>query len=740
MSLPRLFGTLLLIVFVILLILLCYINYANLDRHRDQLERIVSEATGREFRVSGDVDVDLWPSVMLKAENVSLANAPWGSEAEMANIGYFSTSVAPLSLMRGPILIEGFFLKDVTILLESDSDGESNWQLGLAGDESNSYPEKSNAPPAEPMVGLPAMLSTASMENVRVIQRAEDGEDQVFYLSRLAVESTQYDQLALTLEAQVIDKLLTLEGSVSTRQSLVEEGAGEVSLNGSLANVDISINAGIALQDSAVTFEITLATLDRLGAVIELAGLPAQPLTVTGGVKFADEGIRLQAITATTASAKFIVNGILAGGDDTSVLSVRGEGPSLADVMPELPVLSFAASSSVELAQENLTLDDINIQVGRSDLTGQIQLHSGDAMTLKADLKSVLVDLTEFGGNSEAEAPEQTVTQVPAPVAVATPDPNDPIAPVEAAPIKKGPFVFKDEPLPLAALRNKDLNIKYSVATLRNDVLELKKFNMTATLADGDVITDLAFDTATGGKGSSHLEFITEADNAQLKAKILAKDLRINILGEAIEDPMTIPATAITVDIASIGATPRELAARSNGKVLITQGPGSMEIKLLGSISSDVFAQLQSALNPFAEKGGQSNYECAIVAINIEEGLSTIEPVIIQEQKVMVIAGGSIDLNTERIDLEFNTRPRSGVGVSADMFVTPFITLGGTLASPGVGMSKSGTLLAAGSAGVALATGGLSLLVQGALNRAAGEMNHCETTLLKHSHAGTGDL
>ncbi|MEH6571381.1 MAG: AsmA family protein, partial [Halioglobus sp.] len=657
MSLYRFLGAFALLFLTSVLVLLCYINYANLDRHRVQLERVVSNATGREFRIVGDIDVDLWPSVMLKAENVTLANAPWGSEAKMAEIGYFSTSVAPLSLIRGPILIEGFFLRDVTVLLESDSDGESNWQLSLPKPE----PEKNDREPAQPMTGLPAMLRTASMENVRIVQRAAEGEDQLTHLSILALESTEDDRLDLVLEAQVIGQPLKLEGSISTRASLVEKGAGDISLNGFLAEVEVSITADIALQDSSITFETTLATLDRLGALVELSGLPAQPLVVTGGVKLADEGIRLHAITATTASAKATLNGLLAGGDQPTVLTVSAVGQSLADLMPDLPALGFEVSSSVNLAGENLTLDDIKIQVGRSDLAGKVALVSGDAMTLKADLKSELLDLNEFAGEEEAETTEEAAPQTAGTVPVA--DPNAPAAAVDEPTATKDQFVFKDEPLPLAELLNKDLDVQYSVATLLNDVLELNKLTLHSTLTDGDITTELAFDTATGGKASSRLDFITDANSAQLKAQVRAKDLRINFLGADVEDLMQIPATAITLDIQSTGVTPRELAERSNGKVLLTQGPGRMEIQLLGAFSSDVFAQLQSALNPFAEEGGQSNYECAIVSIDIEDGLSTIDPVIVQEQKVMVIAGGSVDLHTERLDLEFNTRPRSGIGV-----------------------------------------------------------------------------
>ena len=74
--------------------------------------------------------------------------------------------------------------------------------------------------------------------------------------------------------------------------------------------------------------------------------------------------------------------------------------------------------------------------------------------------------------------------------------------------------------------------------------------------------------------------------------------------------------------------------------------------------------------------------------------------------------------------IKFNTQPREGIGVGADMFVTPFVALDGTLAKPRVGANKSGTA-------ITVATGGISLLVRSAMDRLAGSVDHCVETMPK---------
>jgi len=123
-----------------------------------------------------------------------------------------------------------------------------------------------------------------------------------------------------------------------------------------------------------------------------------------------------------------------------------------------------------------------------------------------------------------------------------------------------------------------------------------------------------------------------------------------------------------------------------------------------------------------------------VMALAIADGISTLEPLILQGEKVTIVGEGEIDLKTEEIMVKFNTQPRKGIGISADMFVTPFVTLDGTLAHPRVGANKKGTA-------ITVATAGLSLLVRSARDRIAGDIDHCVQTMptFEHPPLSTGE-
>jgi hypothetical protein len=113
----------------------------------------------------------------------------------------------------------------------------------------------------------------------------------------------------------------------------------------------------------------------------------------------------------------------------------------------------------------------------------------------------------------------------------------------------------------------------------------------------------------------------------------------------------------------------------------------------------------------------------------IADGQARVDPVLMQSDKVTVVAEGKIDLGTEEIAFEFNTRPRKGVGISPGMFTNPFIQLAGTLASPRIATGAKG--VAAGA--LAVGTGGLSVVAKGLVDRMAGQADLCASTLAEVS-------
>ena len=281
-------------------------------------------------------------------------------------------------------------------------------------------------------------------------------------------------------------------------------------------------------------------------------------------------------------------------------------------------------------------------------------------------------------------------------------------------------------PLPFDFLNAGSVDLELLIETFRNGPLTLQQVESKVVLADGSLSVDGGLAVADGGDAEANFVLASAGDSATLDMDLELSDFRLRAAEGSEVSTEDIPLIGLSMDIESSGSSVHQLAAASNGRVIVTQGAGKVDNKAFGMFSADIVAQLFGALNPFAEKEPYSNWECTVIGLNVVDGVASIEPLLGQGEKITIVADGKIDFNDEKLDMSFNTKPRKGVGVSADMFLTPFIRLGGTLSSPALALDKSGVLI---EGGAAFLTGGISFLVKGAADRASGGMDRCAAAL-----------
>jgi hypothetical protein len=173
------------------------------------------------------------------------------------------------------------------------------------------------------------------------------------------------------------------------------------------------------------------------------------------------------------------------------------------------------------------------------------------------------------------------------------------------------------------------------------------------------------------------------------------------------QDPATIPETELHVDLHGSGVTAREMASGLNGAVRLYTGPGLVAAAGLELLFNDFLTELLNLLNPFAKKSPYTRMECSVTAADIVNGLVTVSPLLLNTEEITIFSQGTIDLRTEKVDMSFNTKPRTGLGLSTSVVINPFIKVGGRLAEPAIELDPKGALV---SGGAAVATAGLSLL------------------------------
>src|SRR5512145_471486 len=101
----------------------------DVDRYARLAIAEVKTVTGRELAIRGKLDISLFPRLAVRAEDVSFANAGWGSRPEMIRAKRVDGAVALVPLLSRKVEITRLAVTDLDVLLEKDAKGVGNWVL-----------------------------------------------------------------------------------------------------------------------------------------------------------------------------------------------------------------------------------------------------------------------------------------------------------------------------------------------------------------------------------------------------------------------------------------------------------------------------------------------------------------------------------------------------------------------------------------------------------------------------------
>lgn len=119
-------GGVVLLAFVTLVLFVMF----GLHLLRGPIERAVTEATGRELRIEGELrPIWDWVHPRFRAEDVTFANPEWAAQRYLFRVKAMEASVSLLPLLAGRVVVPGLHLEQPEIFLELTPDGRKTWLL-----------------------------------------------------------------------------------------------------------------------------------------------------------------------------------------------------------------------------------------------------------------------------------------------------------------------------------------------------------------------------------------------------------------------------------------------------------------------------------------------------------------------------------------------------------------------------------------------------------------------------------
>jgi hypothetical protein len=237
------------------------------------------------------------------------------------------------------------------------------------------------------------------------------------------------------------------------------------------------------------------------------------------------------------------------------------------------------------------------------------------------------------------------------------------------------------------------------------------------------------FDTETtrGGELSGRMILSPTENGTEFGMQVLGSNIGIGLPAYTEEELEALPTYALDLAFITTGNTVREMVGNMNGYLQLVGGEGRVRFGTMPMFTQDFLFELLNTLNPFSTSDPYTNLKCTVVLAAVEDGQLIGDPMLVaQSDKLNIFANASVDLKTEQLRANFNTVPQQGLGLSLSSLINPYVSVSGTLADPTMGLDPRS---AAVEGGLAVATGGLSILAFGLKDRFLSASNPCEDAI-----------
>ena len=682
-------GAILLLALVLVGILL----FVDPNEYKDDITDAVHEATGRELRIDGDLELSVFPWLGLSLGRTQLGNAPGFGDRPMASVEAVDIKVRLLPLIEKKVEMKTVLLRGLQLNLARKADGSSNWDdlagapaaegetgeapaegagqaapalaaLAIGGvelrDARITWDDRQSGQhivvdklqlqtgalsPGEP-VDIELSLDVATNEpplqnHIELSTRAD--MDTAF--ERLGLEDLELrvesrgdalpvSPLALRLGAQVQANLKQQTASIDDLQLdiLGSELRGDVQLE-QWRNGDARIRISVTDPQALATLlppDLSAQLLSQATITSEAAWNLDQQTATVKTLRIQAAGLRIDS----PLEAKQIIDDPQAHGR----LTVAEFSPRrlARDANIELPetsdpeVLTRAALSLAFAASpQALAVTDLALLADDTHLTGKASLRDFENPAIRYDLAVDAIDVDRYLPPPSEDAPP------PAPVPAG--------AAVEAAglPLEPRPALDVDGHLSIDELKAANARLADILVVFKAKDGQLRLHPLQANLYDGSYRGDIRLDV----RGDTPKIALDETI-----AKVKAGPLLADVLGEA-----PISGTAnLKAKLTTEGSEPKTMTENLDGRVRLSFLDGAVQGINIGYTLRAAQARIKGRPVPPKEPV-KTDFAELSATLNIDKGVIDNRDLTASSPLLRIRGEGTVDLPRERLDYRLTT-------------------------------------------------------------------------------------
>lgn len=669
-------------VFVALCLIVAIWTLKDFDKNiRLAVIEQVAEKTGRSVSIDGEVKTIFSFSPSVQISDIKLSNASWSKEPYMAQIGDLEIKIDPLPLFQRKVEIERLSLKNVSLNFEVDAKGQKNW-LFLSKKQDVKEQAKSETPKNNEKK---YHISTKQViiEAINVSLNDEQKEKMVkFQVDMLNVNALngKYDvDVRFAVKNQLFDLKIESEAqnNASSQYAFLMDLKGEKIEAKAKGNLllpfsDVKLNAEIEAKVNQLSF---------FNAFTDYSFPDLQNIVIGANIDLSKNGlsvpnIQVEAGSPTAFFAK--VNGSIASVKPlTARFETNVQAQNMAEVqgLPLLPVTK--ATGNIEINQ-GILLDNLNIKVGESDLSGRILVQTKPNTSLQVHLQSSRFNLGDvlWKKYQSFKKPLKKLKETKAPSAS-----------------NQEELLENQEDLfeKLKAIKA-DINIDVK-ELIALDKTKLGTFNLKTMMQDGVFYLP---ETKLSNLAQIQAKLDASKRPADVSANLNVNNMPLTFFFE--KERLERGTVTGNVQFTGRGNSKKEIYSSLNGRVFVNARDVYFNSFQLIKVSKNI--PVLSKLN----REQPLSVSCAVINVPIINGLISEQKKIgIESDLFTTQVNGDISLANEEFDLKVLYSPQSE-SMSQVMFSE--LLLQGPFNAPTFGINKEKAFDRALSLGLAFFTGG----------------------------------
>jgi AsmA protein len=651
-------STIAAIAFLIVIAIFTLPLFIDPNNFKPEIAAAVKDKTGRDLTLTGDLKLSIFPRLGVSTGKMILGNAAGFQDQPFATLEESDINVKLLPLLTKKIEVSRIVLKGLTLNLEKNQQGVSNWKdLTVSDATKTTLP-----PPSANNIGIPdeaqalAILAIdgITLENARINWNDQRSRKHLFIKDlNLNTGKFSYDEpVAVDLSLVVLNPDTKFTAAIKLTTGLtVNEKLDRFVLSHSDLQTK-SEGENIPGKSLTTTLNITDAALDMVKQTVKVSGLQLKSKDVTLSAE----------ITGNNLNDKPTFQGPVTIAPFSPANLMKQLGFSI-PVMQDTNALSKSAANFNLLATENsVALQNLAMTLDDTQIKGPVSIKDFAQPAITFDLAADAIDVDRY---------------LPPVVDKSSKPITSPAAALAAG----------ASALPVETLRQLNLDGQLALGKLKINSLSMQDIQLKLSAKNGIIKTQQSAKAFYQGSydGSLNVDLTNKKPALALNEKIshvqvesLLKDFRGEARMGGVVD--------VSAQLQGQGSNAGELKSSLNGDLSFLFKDSVVKGFNLQKIIDQAKALIKEPALPANNKNDQTLFSQITGTATLSNGLIQNNDLVATASRIHINGKGNADLNTEKLDYKIVARLVKAKATATEpeqIHDTPInITVAGTFTQP----------------------------------------------------------